>query len=62
MTEVRKSKPAIGYPPEEGCYLHENVCGYITCSSGCVRFDKAGKISRRLENVFKSIKYTEAKG
>lgn len=24
MTEVRKSEPAVGYPPEEGCYLRGN--------------------------------------
>jgi len=24
VTEVRKSEPAVGYPPEEGCYLRGN--------------------------------------
>jgi tetrahydromethanopterin S-methyltransferase subunit A len=24
MTEIRKSEPAVGYPPEEGCYLRGN--------------------------------------
>lgn len=24
MTEVRKTEPAVGYPPEEGCYLRGN--------------------------------------
>jgi tetrahydromethanopterin S-methyltransferase subunit A len=24
LTEVRKSEPAVGYPPEEGCYLRGN--------------------------------------
>ena len=24
MTEIRKTEPAVGYPPEEGCYLRGN--------------------------------------
>jgi len=24
VTEVKKNEPAIGYPPEEGCYLRGN--------------------------------------